>query len=90
MAIKPLGTRVLLKEKEALTKTATGLFIPETAQEKTSRGSIVDMGECEHDTLKVNDNVIYDKYAGTPLKIDEKEHLIIDVNDIIAIIGNNE
>jgi len=87
MTIKPLGDRVLLKVVEAETKTASGLFIPATAQEKTQTASVVAIGD-DKDliTVKPGDKVMYDKYAGTTIKIDDVDHLIIKMQDIIAIV----
>ncbi|QEN07288.1 co-chaperone GroES [Oceanispirochaeta crateris] len=87
MTIKPLGDRVLLKVVEAETKTASGLYIPETAQEKTQTASVVAIGD-DKDliTVKEGDKVMYDKYAGTTISIDDVDHLIIKMQDIIAIV----
>ncbi len=87
MTIKPLGDRVLLKMVEAETKTASGLYIPETAQEKTQTATVVAIGD-DKDliTVKEGDKVMYDKYAGTTIKVDGVDHLIIKMQDIIAIV----
>lgn len=87
MTIKPLGDRVLLKVVEAETKTASGLYIPETAQEKTQTATVVAIGD-DKDliTVKTGDKVMYDKYAGTTINIDDVDHLIIKMQDIIAIV----
>ncbi|MFW5741862.1 MAG: co-chaperone GroES [Spirochaetota bacterium] len=87
MKVKPIGERVLLSIEEGEEKTASGLFIPQTAQEKTQTGVVVEVGDDE-DAIKVkkNDRVMYDKYAGTQVEIDGKEHLIINMSDIIAVI----
>ncbi len=87
MTIKPLGDRVLLKVVQAETKTASGLFIPETAQEKTQTATVVAIGD-DKDliTVKVGEKVMYDKYAGTTITIDDVDHLIIKMQDIIAIV----
>ena len=87
MTIKPLGDRVLLKVVEAETKTASGLYIPETAQEKTQTATVVAIGD-DKDliTVKEGDKVMYDKYAGTTISIDDVDHLIIKMQDIIAIV----
>jgi len=87
MTIKPLGDRVLLKVVEAETKTASGLYIPETAQEKTQTATVVAIGD-DKDliTVKEGDKVMYDKYAGTTINIDDVDHLIIKMQDIIAIV----
>lgn len=87
MTVKPLGDRVLIKVKEMETKTASGLYIPQTAQEKTTTGTVVAVGE-DKDVIvvKVGQEVMYDKYAGTTVKIDGVDHLIISSGDLIAII----
>jgi chaperonin GroES len=79
---------VLIKIDTAEEKTASGLFIPQTAQEKVNQGVVVALGGDADDSkiVLINDKVMYDKYAGTPVKIDGDEHLIIDVGDIIAVI----
>lgn len=87
MAIKPLGDRVLIKVAEAETKTASGLFIPDNAQEKTQKGSVVAVGtDKDVITVKVGDKVMYDQYAGTKVKIGSEEHLIVKMADILAVI----
>ncbi len=87
MKVKPIGDRVLLTVEEVEEKTASGLFIPQTAQEKTQTGVVVEVGDDE-DAIKVKkkDRVMYDKYAGTQVEIDGKDHLIISMSDIIAVI----
>ncbi len=87
MTVKPLGDRVLIKMKEVETKTASGLYIPQTAQEKTTTGTIVAVGD-DKDTITVEagQNVMYDKYAGTPITIDSVDHLIVSMGDLIAIV----
>ncbi|NIZ47231.1 co-chaperone GroES [Entomospira nematocerorum] len=88
MKITPLADRVLLKMEVAEKKTASGLFIPDTAtQEKTQVGHVIAIGD-DKEKIKVNpgDKVIYDKYAGNQIKIDGIEHMIVDMKDIVAII----
>ncbi len=87
MKIQPLGDRVLLKIEKEEEKTKSGLYIPETAQEKTQSGTVVAVGD-DKDVIKVKagDKVMYDKYAGTNIKIDGVEHLIVKMDDIIAIV----
>lgn len=87
MAVKPLGVRVLLKVAELETTTKGGLVIPQTAQEKTQEGDVVAIGDSEEIKVKVGDRVIYDKYAGTQIKIDNEEHLVIKAEDILAVIS---
>ncbi len=89
MKVKPLADRVLVKNDAAETKTASGLFIPEAAQEKTQTAVVVDVGpgtDEEKITVKVGDRIMYDKYAGTQIKIDGVDHLIVRMSDIIAVI----
>ena len=89
MTLKPLADRVLVKNDKAETKTASGIIIPEDAQEKTQTATVVAVGpgtEDEKITVKIGDNIMYDKYAGTQVKIDGEEHLILRMSDIIAVI----
>jgi chaperonin GroES len=87
MKIKPLGDRVLLKTQKEEEKTQGGLYIPETAQEKTQEGVVVAIGDdTDVITVKEGQKVMYDKYAGTNLKVDGEEHLILKMDDIIAVI----
>ncbi|AEF85682.1 chaperonin GroS [Treponema primitia ZAS-2] len=87
MKVKPLADRVMVKLEKSESKTAGGLFIPDTAQEKTQTGTVVAVGD-DKEVIKVKsgDKVMYDKYAGTQVKIDDVEHLILKMADIIAII----
>jgi len=89
MKVKPLGDRVLVKLEKNEAKTAGGIIIPDTAQEKTQTGVVVAVGpgtEKEKITVKAGDKVMHDKYAGTQVKIDGEEHLILKMADIIAIV----
>lgn len=87
MKIRPLLDRVLLKPTEAEEKTAGGIYIPATAQEKTQEAKVVAVGDDkEKIKVSVGDTVIYDKYAGTQIKINSEEHLIVKASDIIAVI----
>jgi chaperonin GroES len=87
MKIKPLGDRVLLKVAEGEQKTSGGIYIPQTAQEKTQEGVVVAIGD-DKDAIKVKvkDRVMYDKYAGTTIKVDGEEQLIVKASDILAVI----
>ncbi|MFA5570944.1 MAG: co-chaperone GroES [Sphaerochaetaceae bacterium] len=86
MTIKPMGDRVLIKMEEVEEKTAGGIFIPQTAQEKTQVGEVVALGDDESITVTVGQKVMYDKYAGTTIKIDGKDHLILHMGDILAVV----
>ncbi|HEB10610.1 MAG TPA: co-chaperone GroES [Spirochaetales bacterium] len=87
MKIKPLGERVLVKMVEAEAKTAGGILIPQTAQEKTQEGIVLAVGTDEEIKVKVKDRVIYDKYAGSTIKVEGEEQLILKMDDILAVIG---
>ena len=84
MNIKPLGNRVLLKVMMAEEKSSGGIYIPASAQEKTQEGIVIEIGDSQDITVKVNDKVIYDKYAGTQIQVSGEEHLIVKIDDIIA------
>ena len=87
--IKPLADRVVIEPQEAQTKTASGLFIPDTAKEKPQQGTIVAAGPGKKDEpmeVKVGDMVLYGKYAGTEMTVDDKKYLIVKQSDILAII----
>ncbi len=87
MKVKPLGDRVLVKVNVTETKTKGGLYVPETAQEKTQTGTVVAVGDDkEQITVKEGQNVMYDKYAGTSIKIDDEDHLVVKMEDILAVI----
>ena len=87
MKVKPLADRVMVKLEKNEAKTAGGIIIPDTAQEKTQQGVVVEIGD-DKDVIKVKagQKVMYDKYAGTQIKIDGVEHLILKMSDIIAIV----
>ena len=85
MTIKPLGDRVLVKVEEADQKTAGGIYIPDTAQEKTQNGVVLAVGDDEEINVKVDDKIIYDKYAGTSVKVNDEEQLILKAADMLAV-----
>ena len=87
--VKPLHDRVLVEPAAAETKTASGLFIPDTAKEKPQRGTVIAVGSGKKDeplTVKVGDTVLYGKYSGTELQVEGKEYLIMRESDIFAIV----
>ncbi len=89
LKIKPLADRVLIEPAAAETKTASGIIIPDNAKEKPQKGTVVAAGKGTKDdpmTVKVGDTVLYGKYAGTELKLDGKDYLIMRESDIFAII----
>ena len=87
--IKPLADRVLIEPKEAEAKTASGLYIPDTAKEKPQQGTVLAVGPGKKDEpmeVKVGDVVLYGKYAGTEVTVEEKKYLIVRQSDILAIV----
>ena len=87
--IKPSADRVLIEPMEAETKTAGGIYIPDSAQEKPQKGKIVAVGTGTKDEkmeVKVDDVVLYGKYSGTEIDWDNKNLLIMKQSDILAII----
>jgi chaperonin GroES len=86
MKIKPLGDRVLVKMVEGESKTSGGIYIPQTAQEKTQEGLVIAVGDDESIKVKAKDRVLYDKYAGSTIKVDGEEQLIVKMSDILAVI----
>ena len=87
---KPLADRVLIVPVQADTKTASGIIIPDTAKEKPQEGTVIAVGNGKIDepmTVKVGDKVLYGKYAGTELKLDGKDFLIVKEADLFGIIG---
>lgn len=87
--IKPLADRVLVLPSEAEEKTASGIYIPDTAKEKPQKGTVVAVGPGTKDIsmeVKVGDVVLYGKYAGTEISTDGKDYLIMKQADILAIV----
>ncbi|MFP4510156.1 MAG: co-chaperone GroES [Spirochaetota bacterium] len=88
MKITPLADRVLIKMEQGEEKTKGGLFIPDTAKEKTQTGIVEAIGDDKDAiSVKVGDKVMYDKYAGTSVEVDSAEYLIIKASDILAILS---
>jgi len=87
MKVKPLLDKVMVKLEKNEAKTAGGIIIPDTAQEKTQQGVVVEIGD-DKEVIKVKpgQKVMYDKYAGTQIKIDGEEHLILKMSDILAVV----
>jgi chaperonin GroES len=87
--IKPLADRVLVQPAEAEVKTASGLYIPDSAKEKPQKGTVIAVGNGKKDepmTVKVGDTVLYGKYSGTELSVEGSEYLIMREADIFAIL----
>ena len=87
--LKPLADRVVVEPAEAEQKTAGGIIIPDTAKEKPQKGVVVAVGPGKKDepmTVKKGDTVLYGKYSGTEVTVDNKKYLIVKQSDILAIL----
>ena len=96
MNLKPLGDRIVVKPSEQEEQTASGIFLPETAKEKPQQGSIVavgpgvrnDAGDRVAMDVAEGDTVLYAKYAGTTIKVEGDELLILKESDVLAIVAS--
>ena len=90
MKIKPLGQRILVEIHEAETKTISGIIIPDTAKEKQQKANVTavskELSDDEKNEIKVGDTILFSKYSGTSINIDEKEYLMLDIDNVLAII----
>lgn len=89
LKFKPLADRVVVEPVAAETKTASGIYIPDSAKEKPQNGKVVAVGKGtkEHDmTVKVGDSVLYGKFSGTELKLDGNDYLIMKEDEIFGIL----
>ncbi|HIJ60460.1 MAG TPA: co-chaperone GroES [Nitrospirae bacterium] len=86
MKIRPLKDRVVVRySEEEVEKTAGGIYVPDVAKEKPQKGSVVAVGS-EVKEVKEGNTVLFDKYSGSKIKINDVEHLIIKEEDILGII----
>lgn len=84
-SIQPIGERILVEIAEAETKTASGLYIPESATEKPLHGKVLAIGGAVKDSeLKVDDMVMYTKFSGKEVEFEGKKLLILDIADVLA------
>lgn len=91
--IKPMNDRVLVKPLNPETVTKSGIVIPDTAQEKPSRGTVVRVGQgriltdgsVAELTVRENDTILYPKHAGIPVKIEEEDYLVLKEDEILGI-----
>ena len=98
MQFRPLHDRVVLKRIEADSKTTSGIIIPDTAKEKPSQGEIVAVGPGGRDEagkltpidLKVGDVVLFGKWSGTEVKIDDEDYLIMKESDVLGVLVETE
>ena len=89
LAIKPLADSVVIEPAAAEQKTASGIIIPDTAKEKPQQGTVIAVGPGKKDEpmeVKVGEVVLYGKYAGTEVTVEDKKYLIVKQSDILAIL----
>ena len=87
--IKPLADRVVVEPAAAEEPTASGIIIPDTAKEKPQKGKVVAVGDGKKDepmTVKVGDTVLYGKYSGTELSLEDEDYMIMRESDILAVL----
>ena len=95
MNVRPLGDKIIVKRVEAQEKTASGIFLPESAKEKPQEakiialgdGKVLDSGERATFQVKKGDTVLLSKWGGTELKIDGNDYIIVTEEDILAVVG---
>ncbi len=89
MAIKAILNKIIVEPVEAETKTASGIIIPDSAQEKPNRGKVIATGNGTKDEpmeVKVGDIVVFGKYSGTELNVDGEKYIIMSQNEVLAIL----
>ena len=87
MKLKPLGARALVKMIESDEQTASGIVLPDTAREKPQTAEVVAVGDTDEVKVGVGDVVVLVKYSGTEVKADGEEHLIVDADDVLGVVG---
>ena len=96
MALQPLGDRIVVKPLDEQDKTKSGLVLPDTAKEKPQEGKVIavgsgrllDDGIVKKLEVKHGDRVLYGKYAGTEVRLQEEDYLILREEDVLAIVGS--
>ena len=94
MAVRPLGDRVFIKALEAKEKSKGGIVLPDTAKEKPQEGRVIAVGKGKFSEegkatpleVKKGDKILYGKYSGTEITVDDEEHIILREDDILAVI----
>ncbi len=95
MAVKPLGDKILVKRLEAEEKTKGGIVLPDSAKEKPREGRVVEVGpgkvldDGSRGTMQIKkgDRILFTSYAGTEIKVDGEEYLIMSEDDVLAVVG---
>lgn len=94
MELKPIGDKVIIEVLEALEKTKSGIILPDTAKEKPQEGKVIAVGtgktlasgKVVPPDVKPGDKIIFGKYSGSEIKLEDKEYLIMDADDILAVV----
>jgi chaperonin GroES len=86
VGFKPLGDRVFVKFLEEMEKTAGGIYIPDAAKEKPQKGRVEAVGK-DVEEVKAGDVILFDKYAGSKINIDNEDYLIVKEDEILGIIA---
>ena len=94
MKLRPLQDRVIVKQTEAETKTASGIYLPDAAQEKPTKGKVVSVGPGRLDDngkameipVRVGDTVYYGKYSGTEIKLNGEEFIVLRQDDVLGVV----
>jgi len=94
MKLKPLSDRVIVKQSEAETKTASGILLPDSAKEKPTKGKVISIGPGKTDdngkrhelNVRVGDNVYYGKYSGTDVEVDGEKFVILRESDLLGVL----
>ncbi len=94
MALKPLGDRIVVRPSEAKDKTKSGLVLPESAKEKPQEGKVLavgpgkllDNGHPKPIEVKTGDKILYGKYSGTEVRIQDEDYLILREDDVLAVV----
>jgi chaperonin GroES len=86
MTVKPLGDRILVKLVEQHERSQGGIYIPDTAKDKPQTGEVIAVGDGEEVKVSVGQKVLFAKFAGTEIKIGTEEHLLLSMEDVLAIV----
>ena len=87
MKFKPIGKRALVKVEAQEEKTSAGIVLPETAKDKPQTARVIALGDMENGDLDEGDLVVFARYAGTEIRLDEEDYLILDSEDLLGIVG---
>ncbi len=86
MKLVPLKEKIVVKPIEAETKTKGGIYIPDTAKEKTNQGEVIAVWSEKDSPVKVGDRVLYESYAGTEVTVDDEKNLILNIKEVLAVV----